>query len=125
MDSSEREREQRIAAEAEPEILDALARGTELQEVAETIARRYGIDEIKAYRWSAYIDESRQKKRRRLAGIALAVTWLGTIAAVVGVAALIFVATTLVWTVLTVIGALLAVPALIVALFARRIAYRR
>lgn len=125
MSSSQREREQRIAEEAEPVILEALARGRELREVAEEVARRWEIDEIKAYRWAAYIDERHQRTRRRIAMISLSITWLGAIAAVAGAAALLFVTTTVAWVVLTGAGLLLAIPALLVALLARRIAYRR
>ncbi|MFW6337661.1 MAG: hypothetical protein ACOC25_01945 [Alkalispirochaetaceae bacterium] len=125
MGSSEREREQRIAAEAEPEIVRALAEGRELREIAEEIARRYELDEIKAYRWSSYIDQRYQKRRKRIALIALSIMWAGAIALMVGVVALLFIATTVVWAVVTGIGALVALPALIVALLARRIAYRR
>jgi uncharacterized membrane protein len=125
MSSSEREREQRIAREAEPMILDALAEGRETREVAEEVARRYEIDEVKAYRWTHYIEEGQQKTRKRIALTALGVTWLGAIAAVVGGVALIFVATTVVWFVVTGVGILLALPALLVATLARKIAYRK
>lgn len=125
MSSSEREREQRIAAEAEPEIIRALGEGRELQEIAGEIAGRYEIDEIKAYRWVTYIDQRYQRRRKRIALTALSIMWVGAIALVVGVVALLFVASTLVWVLLTGIGALLAVPALTIALLARRIAYRR
>ncbi len=125
MSSSEREREQRIAAEAEPEIIRALGEGRELQEIAGEIAGRYEIDEIKAYRWVTYIDQRYQRRRKRIALTALSIMWVGAIALVVGVVALLFVASTLVWVVVTGIGALLTVPALTIALLARRIAYRR
>ena len=125
MDREEREREQRIAAETEPEIREALARGEEARSVAERIASRHGIEELKAYRWVSYIDEEHQKRRRRLAGLALTIMWIGAVAAAVGVGALIFAATALVWIFVAAGGAILAVPALIVALFSRRIAYRR
>lgn len=125
MSSSERERERRIAAEVEPLILEALSQGRELREVAEEVAHRYELDEVKAYRWTSYIDESRQKRRKRIALVALGVTWLGAIATVAGVVALLFVATTAAWILVTGLGLLFAIPGLIVALFARKIAYRR
>ena len=125
MSRNDREREQRIAQEAEPVILELLARGRELREVAEEVARRWEIDEIKAYRWASFIDERQQKRRRRIALSALSLTWLGAIGAAIGAAALLFVATTVAWFVVTGAGLLLAIPALLVALLARRIAYRR
>lgn len=125
MSSSEREREQRIAAKAEPEIVEALGKGRELQAVAEEISGRYEIDQLKAYRWASYIDERFQKRKKRIAVIALSVMWIGAAAAVVGVTALLFVASTVIWALVTGIGALFAIPALVVALLSRQIAYRR
>lgn len=125
MESSERAREQRIAAEAEPEILESLGRGDDAMDVAEAIAGEYGIDEIKAYRWVVYIDEKRQKRRKRLAGITLGLTWLGVTAVLVGVIGLLFVTVTTLWVILVVVGAVVAVPSLLFALFSQRIAYRK
>lgn len=125
MSSSEREREQRIAAEAEPEIIEALGDGRELQEVAEEIAERYGLDEIKAYRWTSYIDERYRKRKNRIALIAVSIMWFGAIVLVVGVVALLFVASTILWGVIAGLGALIALPAVIIAFLSRKIAYRR
>lgn len=123
MNSSERAREQRIAAEAEPEILESLAAGEELMDVAEAVARNHGIDEIKAYRWVVYIDEKRQKQRKRIAGIGLAFTWLGAILLLVGVMGVIFVAATAAWLAAIVVGGVVAIPSLTLALLSRKIAY--
>lgn len=128
MNSEEREREQRLAAEAEPMILEGLRNGSEPREVSQMVAEELGVDEVKAYRWTMYIDEKRQKRRKRIAVVALSITWLGAIGAGVGVAALLLawaVAGTLFWSIVIGAGLIIALPALAIALLARRIAYRK
>ena len=128
MESEERRREQKIAAAAEPEILDALGRGMEPEDVARRVAESHGIDEVKAYRWTVYIDEQRKSRRKRIAFPALAAAWLGVIGVAVGTLALLFawtVASTIFWILLIVVGAAIGLPGLIVALLARKMAYRK
>lgn len=124
MDAQQRQREQEIAAQVEPQIVEALGNGEEPRTVASRIAAEYEIDEVKAYRWAYYIDERYQKKRRVLLAFALTAMWIGAIAVAVGLGVIIFAAVTTAWIVTISLGALVALPALLVALLARRIVYR-
>ena len=125
MDADQREKEQEIASQAEPRIVEALGTGEEPREIAERIASEYGIDGVKAYRWVYYIDERYQKKRRLLLSVALTVMWIGAIGTAVGLGAILFTAVTTAWIITIVLGVVIALPALLVALKARRIVYRR
>ncbi len=124
MDAEEREREQRIAAEAEPRIVEALGRGEEPRSIAERLAAEYEIEEVKAYRWTYYIDERYQRRRRAFLLVSLTLMWLGAITVAVGLAAIIFAGVSSSWVTAVTLGGVVMIPALLAAVFARRIVYR-
>ena len=77
-------REQQLAEEARPEIVRRLREGAEAAVVARELAERLPVDETKAYRWTAYIAEDFERRRRRIATAGLLMLWPGAIVLVGG-----------------------------------------
>lgn len=69
---------------ARPSIIAGLRAGEELLSIAGRIASEYHIEEKKAYKWVAIMEEEFSKRRKLVATIGLFVLWLGALAVVTG-----------------------------------------
>jgi len=83
--SDEIREEQLKAAEASGIILDGLRRRVDPRLLSKDVARRFDIDERKAYTWVAISEDNFDASRRRIAAGGVAVLCLGLVAVLTGV----------------------------------------
>ena len=83
--SEEIRRDQELAEQARPGILEGLRNDEELLAIAERVAGELDVDGTKAYRWVAFIAEEYEAARRRVGLLGLTLLWAGVLVLVAGV----------------------------------------
>jgi hypothetical protein len=83
--SDEIRREQELAQEVRPIIVEGLRRGEEPVRIAEKLTTGFPVDSKKAYRWVVYVAEQFEARRARLGLLGLLLLWPGTIVLVLGI----------------------------------------
>jgi hypothetical protein len=83
--SEEIRRDQELAEQARPRILEGLRNDEELLVIAERVAGELDVDGTKAYRWVAFIAEEYEAARRRVSSLGLVLLWAGVLVLVAGV----------------------------------------
>lgn len=84
--SEEIRRDQELAEQARPVILEGLRNREENLSIAGRVADELEVEHTKAYRWVAYIAEEYEAARKRVSLVGLALLWIGVLALVAGAA---------------------------------------
>lgn len=116
-------REAEISRAKTPDIVEMLKRGEELHAVAEQVSNETGVSSISTYRWVHEIDSVIQRRRKTIAILGAACMWVSVFLLILAIL-LPFVsdASSVVYFIL---AGSLAVPAVVLSLGARRIAFGR
>lgn len=88
--SEEIRREQEIAAEARPFILEQLRAKREPLEIGQAVSERWGVDGRLSYRWAQYITEDFFGQKKKYVAIGLVMIWIGALVAAAGVVLTLF-----------------------------------
>lgn len=115
---------------ARPAILAGLRAGEELLSIAGRVAGEHSVDEKKAYKWVALIEEEFSKRRKTVATLGLLVLWAGALTVVSGLVMLVIgfapdglVGLNLPIT-LVIVGAIVMAPGAVFSLLARQLVFR-
>jgi hypothetical protein len=77
--------DQERALAARGDIVRALRERQDPREITGTVAERFDVDEMKAYRWVMYTEQEYERNRRRIATAGLILLWTGVLIAAAGV----------------------------------------
>lgn len=122
--SEEIRRDQELAEQARPRIIEALRDRREPLDIAREVGTQLDVDERKAYRWVAYIAEDFERRRKRIGVMGLLLLWPGMIVLVGGALLSLFgiaFGALALWLIGLIVGVPLTVAGAVIAFGARRL----